>query len=366
MKKALLLLATLGLTTFASAQFSIQNVIIEEFTGAWCGYCPDGALIVDDILATNDNAIAVGVHNSDPMSTTEGDNVDAFYNALGYPGAILNRNTGAASRNTWKATAASITAGSGYVTVSIDSIDYNSLTRVMNVKVNATFTGPLTGDFRMLFWVTEDNVTGGASYNQTNYYNTTVGHPYYGAGDPIVGFSHGHVLRAMPSTEWGVAGLFPATVNFGSSADYTFTYTLPAGYDENEIHLVAGVSNHDGPGVTERRILNGAEALLLTPTAVDPSVAAENAGMFAYPNPFSSRTSIQFTVNDLSNAKIEVLNTMGQHIATLGEGFLAKGTHTMHWSGLSDAGTPVANGVYLIRLTTDKGQTGLVKVMMQN
>jgi flagellar hook assembly protein FlgD len=70
-------------------------------------------------------------------------------------------------------------------------------------------------------------------------------------------------------------------------------------------------------------------------------------------------------VNDNTNARIEVVNTLGQHIATLGEGYLAEGTHTLNWSGHDDNGTPVANGVYLVRLTTDAGQSGVVRVMMQ-
>ncbi|MBL0020033.1 MAG: hypothetical protein IPP17_27290 [Bacteroidetes bacterium] len=37
---------------FATAHIAVQKAVIEEFTGAWCGYCPDGARILDDILTT--------------------------------------------------------------------------------------------------------------------------------------------------------------------------------------------------------------------------------------------------------------------------------------------------------------------------
>ena len=59
MKKNLLLAFTLlACMQFATAQ-TVQKVVIEEFTGAWCGYCPDGARILDDILTTQSNAIGV-------------------------------------------------------------------------------------------------------------------------------------------------------------------------------------------------------------------------------------------------------------------------------------------------------------------
>jgi hypothetical protein len=366
MKKALLLFSALGITSFASAQFSIQHAVIEEFTGAWCGYCPDGALIVEDIIATNDRAIAVGIHNSDAMTTADGDEVDGFFNSLGYPGATINRNGGAISRNLWESNVTTTTGGSGYVTIGLDSLNFNVSTREVTLSANAFFTGPVTGDMRFVVWVTEDNINQtGTGYNQTNYYNTTSGHPYYGAGDPIVGFNHRHVLRLMPEGAWGVAGIIPTSVNYGTSVDRSFSFTLPGSVDENEVHIVVGVAKFDGSGLTQRRILNADESLLLAPVSVDPAAEAANANMVAYPNPFSTRTSVQFHVNDNTNARIEVVNTLGQHIATLGEGYLAEGTHTLNWSGHDDNGTPVANGVYLVRLTTDAGQSGVVRVMMQ-
>jgi len=38
-----------ALTVGATAQ--IKNVLLEQHTGTWCGWCPDGTLKMDEILA---------------------------------------------------------------------------------------------------------------------------------------------------------------------------------------------------------------------------------------------------------------------------------------------------------------------------
>ena len=64
------------------------------------------------------------------------------------------------------------------------------LTRV--VEVQAACEAGIQGEARLVIWAVEAEVTGP---DQVNYYNTTAGHPYEGAGDPIVGFVYENVMR---------------------------------------------------------------------------------------------------------------------------------------------------------------------------
>jgi hypothetical protein len=76
------------------------------------------------------------------------------------------------------------------------------------------------------------------------------------------------------------------------------------------------------------------------------------------PNPFNPRAEIPFTLSTIGAAgpvRLEIYDLEGRRIATLFEGLLPPGTHTRTWSGLSDAGTQVRNGVYFGYLTTQEG-----------
>lgn len=59
----------------------------------------------------------------------------------------------------------------------------------------------------------EDSVVGyGHGYDRKNYFNTTVGHPCYGAGDTIIGYMRHHVLRKVLTGAWGLTGVIRQTL----------------------------------------------------------------------------------------------------------------------------------------------------------
>ncbi|MBD3258721.1 DUF4397 domain-containing protein [candidate division GN15 bacterium] len=72
-----------------------------------------------------------------------------------------------------------------------------------------------------------------------------------------------------------------------------------------------------------------------------------------YPNPFNPSTNISFTLPSAGQAKIEVFNILGRHIATPFEGVAEAGENTVIWDGTDASGQPVASGVYLYRLSAD-------------
>jgi hypothetical protein len=53
-----------------------------------------------------------------------------------------------------------------------------------------------------------------------------------------------------------------------------------------------------------------------------------------FPNPFNARTSINFALPQQSEVTIEIFNLLGQKTATLTEGLLPAGTHTVTWAGV--------------------------------
>ncbi|HMB93624.1 MAG TPA: T9SS type A sorting domain-containing protein [Rhodothermales bacterium] len=66
----------------------------------------------------------------------------------------------------------------------------------------------------------------------------------------------------------------------------------------------------------------------------------------AYPNPFSTQTTLTYHLATPADVQIEVFDVRGRHVATLTKGFSEAGSHTTEWH--ADA---VASGTYLARLT---------------
>ena len=67
-----------------------KRVLIEMFTGAWCGYCPDGHVYLDNIITQHgDLIVPVLIHYSDAMAFNDG--IRTLFNVTGYPTAMIDR-----------------------------------------------------------------------------------------------------------------------------------------------------------------------------------------------------------------------------------------------------------------------------------
>ena len=97
---------------------------------------------------------------------------------------------------------------------------------------------------------------------------------------------------------------------------------------------------------------------LVASSAVPESYALEDN----YPNPFNPTTTIKFDLPESSDVRLEVYDMMGRRVATLLSGNLAAGRYEATWNAQSDAGMPVASGVYIYSLRA--GSYNAVKQMV--
>ncbi|MBD3256838.1 T9SS type A sorting domain-containing protein [candidate division GN15 bacterium] len=72
-----------------------------------------------------------------------------------------------------------------------------------------------------------------------------------------------------------------------------------------------------------------------------------------YPNPFNMSTVIEFTVPYRADVTVDVLNILGQRVATLMNGSQVAGEYQVTWDGRNTAGHEVASGVYFYRVVFD-------------
>ncbi|MBC8146839.1 MAG: Omp28-related outer membrane protein [Bacteroidetes bacterium] len=343
---------------------AFKKVIIEEFTGAWCGYCPEGAYIVDQLLTKHgDTLIAVGNHNGDDMVIAGGTAIQQAFSVTGYPNAMIDRKlfSGQAkethSRGEWADNVKSQIGSYSPVAVSVE-YSYNYATRQITATITADFVEPATGDMRFICEITEDSITGtGSGYNQVNYYNTTAGHPYNGAGNPIIGFVHRHVLIGLPSGAMGNAGVIPSTVAANSQYNENFTFTLPNGSDVTRVSIIGFVA-YNSNIIGKREVLNSNEIHLSELTGIIEKDAA-NQLLSIYPNPTNDVAFIDFNLFDRSNVNVNIYNILGALVYSKDLGSFSKGKNltAVDVNGLD-------NGLYIIQLKI--GENTLTKKLTIN
>ncbi len=86
-------------------------------------------------------------------------------------------------------------------------------------------------------------------------------------------------------------------------------------------------------------------------TSDDPTLPTEFSLSQNYPNPFNPSTTIQFSLPGASDVRLEVLNILGQVVATLVNDQQEAGYHTIDWNGKDGGGNSVASGIYFYRIT---------------
>ncbi|MBC7426462.1 MAG: Omp28-related outer membrane protein [Bacteroidia bacterium] len=353
-----------------------KRVLLEESTGAWCGYCPDGHVAMTNILKNNPNIIGVVHHNNDGMSNATSDIVNSKY-AQGYPTAFIDRTVFPGSnRSLWSSNAVSRLSDPTPVTVTITNRNFNPSTRMITFTVNANFVDYYAGDLRLNAFVLEDNVRGADSKNvwtQHNYYSSK----YASGGDPnsplytydewLVGYYHNHVVRNIPSGAFGNTGVIPATVAPSDVYSKTYTYTLPAatkvsyttqyntdltatedyngnwGINKpNDIKLVGFVTEVKG---NENIVLNAYEQALWDQTA---SVNTLTSNVFVnalYPNPAKDMVNVSLSLLENTDVSFEIMSIDGKVLKTIKIG-------TVNGDQLSTIDvSEFSKGIYLLNIT---------------
>lgn len=329
----------------------VRTVLVEEFTGAWCGYCPDGALILDDILASYPNdAVGVSIHDGDGMTFNDG--IRSGFSVTAYPTGMVDRKVFAGeskephSRSNWKPNTISQIGSYTPANVSM-SHTYNPANREIVITVTGDFVDYANGDMRFVAMVVEDDVTGtGSAYDQVNYYNTTTGHPYEGAGNPIVGFVHNHVLRALPGGAFGNAGVVPSTVSPSSQYSESFTYTLPASFDEENIYLIGFMAYYSG-SVGQREVIDAAQQpLAFNGTGLDEMAVVNN--LTIYPNPGNGIVNIDFELQNAVDGRVAIFDVYGNLVDQIAEQDFTAGNQHFTYNTAK-----LAEGIYFVSVITD-------------
>lgn len=268
MKNLLLLATGLLLCLHATSQITIstngqKNPVLEETTGAWAQFCTDGFVVSDGIKSQSSNVIILRHHSLDGMVNNVSNNIISTFGSSGFPLGAIDRklHSGQTStfvnRGLWPTAVTTQQQVSATFDVSL-SYTYNPTTRVISATVSGKALTSLSGDYRTNLYIVEDSVTGtGSQYDQKNFYDNQSTHPYFGKGNPIVGFNHMNVVRDVLGGVYGTAAFTNPTTN--ATASNTYTYTVPVSYDIDQVRLVATVSKYNSSNINDNEIQNAVE-----------------------------------------------------------------------------------------------------------
>ena len=328
-----------------------REVLLEEFTTAPCQFCPDGAVVVEQILASNPAVIAVGEHacfGTDAMTIPEASTYCSAFGS-GAPTACIDRvlfpgeTSVAHGRGTWSANAATRAAIGSPVTLNVTGT-YNATNRQVNADVTANFADyAVPGDIRVTLFVVEDSVTGaGSGYNQVNAYNNSAGHPYAGAGNPIVGFVRRHVLRDVYPTNdaWGDNTVIPTSPVLNTNYVKNNTFTLNSTWKSNDVSLVAFVSYYN-VNTDERVVLNAADVKLNNLTSSVGEIEKDASSLSIYPNPTADVSTIEFNLSTSKAVLLSVRDMTGKEVIVKDFGTLSAGVQKIAFDA-----TNLTNGIY--------------------
>ncbi len=315
-----------------------KRVLVEEFTGAWCGWCPDGGLQMATIEAQMPEAVLMAIHagGTDSMIVDEGAALSSFFRPS-YPQAMIDRTMFPGqttvpinrSNSAWLNRALQQAQLETPVDIVVTP-SYDNTTRLLTAKVRVNFIDYLPPDpYRLNVVVVEDRVTGaGRGYDQSNYYSGNASypnHPYYGESNPILGFVHRHVPRAFLTGTWGED--LPTSVPAGDYHERLFSFTLPEHVKTGDVEIVAFVTRH-GVDLPQRSVVNAGHAPLM-PADVETIIPARlNIGA-PYPNPAASSAVLRVELPASESLRVDVVDALGRVVLTACDARFSAGGHVI-------------------------------------
>ena len=281
MKKLLLTCATFGLLGSLAAQNWVpttpqkRKVVLEEFTGVRCTFCPDGHKRAKALRDANPgNVFLINVHAGSfaapgagdlDLRTPEGTALDNAAGTLGYPNGSVNRNKNPwnSSRGAWASEANVILGENSPVNVYVKStVDY--MTRTLTTEVEVYYTSAGASTNRLTVALAQNEIlgpqVGGTTYFPENFYNGQ--------------YIHNHAFRRMITSN-GIDGETLDSTTAGAYIYRKFTTVLPdkigtIDLDINQLEVVAFVTENG-----RNKILSGHGATVVNndPNIVDLGVS---------------------------------------------------------------------------------------------
>ena len=324
-----------------------KKVLAEEATGTWCQWCPRGTCFMNYMSDTYpDTWIGIAVHNGDPMV------VPAYDGAIsqiipgfgGYPSVTTDRTPGDSDPSDLEAAYNRRINAISPATLDIVNYAWNPDTREVTFDLQSEFVAEINSELRFGVIFVEDSLYGTTSqWNQANSYAGGTYGPMCGFEDlpssvPAALMHYDHVGRAIIDTPFGTPQSLPLEIASGSVITYNYTYTIPANWRYDKLHIVGFLVD-----MTTKEILN-ANNVISSFVGVNTPIFEKSVAV--YPNPFGEYTNITFNLDKSSQVGVEVIDIMGKTVYTIRERDFSEGQNNIRV-----ASNDLPNGMYILKLT---------------
>lgn len=247
-----------------------QKVLVEDYTGTWCGYCPRMFTILEHMTDYSERVIPIAIHcpgsPTDPWAyeyALEMTN-PANYNATGQPKGKINRIFDV---NQFTQQYPCPSSNPEIYTPQLDQ--YLNMTAPLGLAINSTLNGnsltisvkvgfatDAVPDARLVVTLLED----GLSYNQANYLaGTSFPDCVYNSGsynvNPIPNFPQEHVLLKAYTDIYG--DIIPQS-EISNGAVYTkdFNVSLPSNVTNSQNLSIVAFVLGNGDQISNREVIN--------------------------------------------------------------------------------------------------------------
>ena len=219
-----------------------QKIIVEDYTGTWCGHCPRVGIKLEDYVTNgHPNCLVISNHgpSNDPYTFSNHGSLANAFNVTGYPAVWVDRDF------VWSEN-----------TVQLDqrftnrrpplgiALQTNITGNTINVTTKVKFDVTTAVNLRLVVYLLQD----GQVYPQVNY-------NYYSLPNPIPGYVHNGILRRTATDLYG-DGITTSSQVKGTT--YEKTSVLDAtGYNVNNCRVIAFVvQGTNNQGRKERVVIN--------------------------------------------------------------------------------------------------------------
>lgn len=229
-----------------------RRVVVEEWTGSWCGYCPRGIWGMDYMKENYpDDFIGIAVHYDDEMEATSYINSLAALGVVsGFPGSLADRMMVVEpSPDNFAELVETFGGNKGFADIAIDAkyVDEAKTTLEITGDVKVTYDVAevnallANSKYRVSFVIIENEVPG----KQSNYY---AGGRLGACGGweslpSSVEWDYEDVARTIDTFD-GIAGLLPDVMEKDKEYSFTHKMTLPKSVESvDNIEIIAMLIN---------------------------------------------------------------------------------------------------------------------------
>lgn len=211
----------------------VHRVLVEEYSGTWCGNCPQILYGVELLKQETTKAVVVGIHlfGGDPFISNAGNTLANKREVYGVPTGHINRSTDwTTPQYNYVKQVTNVLENASLVGIAINS---SVTSGTLSATVKVSYGGAIGAGTKLNLFVVEDNLI----YSQRNYYSNL-----YGGAGTINNFKYDGVLRDIITAVDG-----DAIANSGIDVTRTFSVRVPSNISNiSRAKLVAFITDANG------------------------------------------------------------------------------------------------------------------------